>query len=254
MCRARTLSRGRPPGPAASSSRRMELAETALIRVPPCLRIASMKQGPFSPSGLCRPADRHYYDPLRLPLGNPPFPGSAGYRQATLPGPQYPGPRRLSPVPRTTFRPFHAPYAGKFFDDRSRSEIVFRGLRQTSTGSAPPWPARGRGLNHDAAGFTSCCGLVGCTPPRGACHSTSTSPFRATPGVSYRGPWRLPGPDFHRLAILSLSSGYIVHIPSELGRRPDCWTYTCCSTSLPAPVPCRVTTRRDGWVGRWPAC
>ncbi|MFE2720688.1 transposase, partial [Streptomyces mirabilis] len=30
---------------------------------------------------------------------------------------------------------------------------------------------------------------------------------------------------FHRLAVLSLSSGYIVHIPSELGRRPDCWTY-----------------------------
>lgn len=49
-----------------------------------------------------------------------------------------PGPRRLSPVPRTTFRPFHAPYAGRFFDDRSRSEIIFRGLRQTSTGSAPP--------------------------------------------------------------------------------------------------------------------
>jgi hypothetical protein len=186
-----------------------------------------MKQGPFAPSGLCCPADRHYYDPLRLPLDNLPFPGSAGYRQATLPGPQYPGPRRLSPVPSTTFRPFHAPYAGRFFDDRSRSEIVFPGLRQTSTGSAPPWPARGRGLNDDAAGFTSCCGLVGRTPPRGACHSTSTPPFRATPGVSYRGPWRLPGPDFHRLAILSLSSGYIVHIPSELGRRPDCWTYAC---------------------------
>lgn len=45
-----------------------------------------MKQGSFAPGGLCCPADRHYYDPLRLPLGSPPLPGSAGYRQATLPG------------------------------------------------------------------------------------------------------------------------------------------------------------------------
>lgn len=45
-----------------------------------------MKQGPFAPDGLCCPADQHYYDPLRLPLDNPPLPGSAGYRQATLPG------------------------------------------------------------------------------------------------------------------------------------------------------------------------
>jgi hypothetical protein len=45
-----------------------------------------MKQGPFAPVGLCCPADQHYYDPLRLPLGSPPLPGSAGYRRATLPG------------------------------------------------------------------------------------------------------------------------------------------------------------------------
>ena len=77
-------------------------------------------------------------------------------------------------------------------------------------------PQAERGLNDDAAGFTSCCGLVGCTPPEGACHSTSTPPFRATPGVSYRGPWRLPGPDLHRLAVLSLTTGYITCTPSEL--------------------------------------
>lgn len=130
-----------------------------------------------------------------------------------------------------SIRAIITPYAGRFFDDRSRSEIVFRGLRRSSTGSAPPWPARGRGSNDDATGFTSCCGLVGCTPPRSACHSTSTSPFRATPGVSYRGPWRLPGPDLHRLATLNLTSGYIVHISSELGGRPDCWTYAWSLTS-----------------------
>ena len=32
---------------------------------------ASMKCGPFAPGGLCCPADQHYYDPLRLPLGSP---------------------------------------------------------------------------------------------------------------------------------------------------------------------------------------
>src|SRR5262245_66125480 len=129
----------------------MDLADTALIRVPPCSRIASMKQGPFAPGGLCCPADQHYYDPLRLPLGSPPLPGFAGYRRATLPAPHFAGPRRLSPVPRTTVRPFHAPYAGRFFGDRSRSKIAFHGLRRTSTGSAPPWPRLTTGINDDAA-------------------------------------------------------------------------------------------------------
>jgi hypothetical protein len=58
-----------------------------------------MKQMPFAPDGLCCPVGRHYYGPLRLPLGSPPLPGSAGYGRATLPGrkpgaedpPQLPG-------------------------------------------------------------------------------------------------------------------------------------------------------------------
>src|SRR6266542_3254321 len=32
-------------------------------------------------------------------------------------------------------------------------------------------------------------------------------------GPRYRGPWRLPGPDSHRLAAVSLSLGYVV-VPS----------------------------------------
>src|SRR6266508_6041418 len=31
----------------------------------------------------------------------------------------------------------------------------------------------------------------------------------------YRGPWRLPGPDSHRLAALSLSLGYVMGIPLD---------------------------------------
>ena len=69
-----------------------------------------MKQGPFAPDGLCCPADPHYYGPLRLPLGSPPLPGSAGYRQATLPG-RMPGAEEAlsssQDTPPTVPRPLH---------------------------------------------------------------------------------------------------------------------------------------------------
>jgi len=42
----------------------------------------------------------------------------------------------------------------------------------------------------------------------GLCHSAPTLGSLLTPGISYRGPWRLPGPDSHRLAALSFSLGY----------------------------------------------
>ena len=42
----------------------------------------------------------------------------------------------------------------------------------------------------------------------GLCRSASALGSLRTPGTSYRGPWRLPGPDSHRLAALSLSFGY----------------------------------------------
>jgi hypothetical protein len=42
----------------------------------------------------------------------------------------------------------------------------------------------------------------------GLCHSASALESLPTPGTSYRGPWRLPGPDSHRLAALNLSLGY----------------------------------------------
>jgi hypothetical protein len=101
-----------------------------------------MKYGPFAPGGLCCPTDQHYYDPLRLPLDHQPFPGITGYRQASLPAtPQATGPRRLSPVPRTTIRTFNAPYAGGFFSARFRIPGTFHGLRRHANGSAPSSPA-----------------------------------------------------------------------------------------------------------------
>src|SRR5215211_5319101 len=44
-------------------------------------------------------------------------------------------------------------------------------------------------------------------------------------GPRYRGPWRLPGPDSHRLAAVSLSLGYTVASSFRSLRRPSCWTH-----------------------------
>jgi len=54
--------------------------------------------------------------------------------------------------------------------------------------------------------------------------SASTAGSRPSPGASYRGPWRLPGPDLHRLAALSLSLGYTMSTSSS-SWRPSCWTH-----------------------------
>lgn len=73
---------------------------------------------------------------------------------------------------------------------------------------------------NDAAGFTSCCGLVSCSAP------LRTRPLDHARGLCYRGPWRLPGPDSHRLAALSLSIGYVTTTSTSLlSWRPISWTH-----------------------------
>jgi len=150
-----------------------------------------------------------YYDPLRLPLDNPPLPGATGYRQATLSTPAGPRPRRASPVPATPFWPFHVPYAGGFFNTRSRFSGVFHGLRPIHTGSAPS-VSRFRGSLDDAADFASRCGLVSRSTP------LRPRPLDRNRGLHYRGPWRLPGPDSHRLAAANLAPGYVMTSPSVM--------------------------------------
>jgi len=49
-------------------------------------------------------------------------------------------------------------------------------------------------------------GQLRCAPPR-------RRDLTRRRGPRYRGPWRLPGPDSHRLAAVSLSLGYVV-VPS----------------------------------------
>ena len=62
------------------------------------------------------------------------------------------------------------------------------------------------------------------TPSTGCRRSASTAASRPTPGASYRGPWRLPGPDLHRLAALSLALGYVM-TTSLSSWRPSSWTH-----------------------------
>ena len=50
----------------------------------------------------------------------------------------------------------------------------------------------------------------------------SPAASQPTPGLRYRGPWRLPGPGFHRLAVESLSLGYVIFAPLR-SWRPSCW-------------------------------
>jgi hypothetical protein len=112
-------------------------------RLLPALR-ASMKCGPFPHRRLCCPTAQAVLRPAPTPARpRNPFPGFAGYRRASLPAPpQGPGPRRVSPVPRTAFRPFHAQYAGGSFSVRSWIPDAFHGLRRAQTGSAPSLPSR----------------------------------------------------------------------------------------------------------------
>jgi hypothetical protein len=70
---------------------------------------------------------------------------------------------------------------------------------------------------NDAAGFTSRCGLASCSP-----RITGTLSLRFDDRdlsrrrePRYRGPWRLLGPDSHRLVNESLSPGYAIrNLPS----------------------------------------
>lgn len=77
----------------------------------------------------------------------------------------------------------------------------------------------------DAAGFTSCCGLVSCSVP------LRTPPLDDARGPHYRGPWHLPEPDFHQLAALSLSLSYVT-TTSLSSWRPSCWTHSSNAGSM----------------------
>ena len=174
-----------------------------------------MKCGPFAPGGLCCPADQHYYDPLRLPLGRPDhFPGSpviGGHRfphpagdgaETALPSSQDDHPHVQRPIRRRVpqrplLDPERFPWPSPLRD------------RLGSLSSRPQ-----AGLSDDAcSGFTH------------VADRTVASP-RFAPGLStthgghcYQGSRHLPGPDSHRQAALNLSLRYVMSIIPSSQRR-----------------------------------
>src|SRR6266511_3158622 len=196
------------------SSRVLSLVWLALTGIHPRLPPPSTptKCGPFPPTRFCCPRHRRYYGPLRLPLRSPPFRASRACRvrrsQSTPTGwrsrrVSLLGRRRVSPVPTTTFPPFHVPYAAGFFGaafpsasplpwpspDRARlgSRLLPCGhsitTRQTSLHAADWWVAPS---------------LKKARP-----HASTPGSLR-TPVGCYRGTWLLLRPDFHRLVVVNL--------------------------------------------------
>src|SRR5215211_3764827 len=173
-----------------------------------------MKQGPFPPAGLCCPRPSSgTTTPSDSLVAACHFPTLAGYRQALLPEPRRLGATEglssshdnLPTVPRPLRRrvPWHPLQAPRCRPWPSPSEYRLGSLLAACAV-----------ILNDAAGFASCCGPVGC-PPRtgGGLPPPRHRDLARRRECCYRGPWRLPGPDSHRLAAVSLSLGYVV-VPS----------------------------------------
>ena len=176
-----------------------------------------MKQGPFALGGLCCPARRHYYGPLRLPLGCRPFPRCSGYRKARSWPPQgqgrvgplqflrQPSGRSTSPTPGGSSAPAPGSQAHSMaFAKSTQARLLLALLTQESlTTLQTSLHVADRSV----------------VPPR-----SRPRPLGRPWGLRYRGPWRLPGPDLHRLVTASLSLGYVMPTPLQ-SWRPSCWTH-----------------------------
>jgi hypothetical protein len=173
-----------------------------------------MKQGPFPSAGLCCPVPSGgTTTPSDSLVAACHFPALTGYRQALLPEPRRLGATEglssshdnLPTVPRPLRRrvPWHPLQAPRCRPWPSPSEYRLGSLLAACAV-----------ILNDAAGFASCCGPVGC-PPRtgGGLPPPRHRDLARRRECCYRGPWRLPGPDSHRLAAVSLSLGYVV-VPS----------------------------------------
>jgi hypothetical protein len=167
-----------------------------------------MKQGPFPSRAVVLSVPlKRYYEPLRHPSGR--HATSRDHRlyapiasRTTKPA-QHPGPKRASPLPAPTLRPFRSLYPGRF------------SARALPGSSALPWPSprvTRLGSPLTPCGLASRGGRIQFTlrtgrllPPQGlSTLGFDAGRFPPTPPACYPAPWRLPGPDFHRLADASL--------------------------------------------------
>ena len=169
-----------------------------------------MKQGPFAPGGLCCPAHRHYYDPSDSLSAAGHFPGSPvlGRHASRRPQrrgrggpPQFPGQpsdRSTPPTPEGPSTP--AP----------ETQVSSMAFAVAESARLP--------LNHPkvVAFDDACAGLRTCCGPASRSTLLRTRHLGHARGHHYRGLGRLPGPDLHRQAPLSLSLGYITTITSVM--------------------------------------
>jgi hypothetical protein len=118
-----------------------------------------------------------------------PLPGIAGHRRASLPAtPQATGPRRLSPVPRTTIRPFNAQYAGGFSAPAPGSQASSVAFAVDEPARHPLVPPAGGCFDDACSGFARAADRT-VAPPRFAPGLSTTHGGIATgdPGVSPDG-------------------------------------------------------------------
>ena len=139
-----------------------------------------------------------------------PFPGATGYR-TRLSGDKLAGHRAGEGLPSSRR---HYLYVPRPIRRRVLDGCDFRfftasiGLRRAFSGSAPSVPTlTGRLLTALQASLHAADRPVA-HPPRGLNTPLRRRPLDRRRELRYRGPWCLPGPDFHRQAALSLASDY----------------------------------------------
>ena len=194
-CKARVLS--------FPTVARVDLAETALTRPLP-QPTHKRSSGPSLPAGCVVLRLDQYYGRPRRPPGRRPLPGSSpvmGRRCPRLFAVRFGrgGPPQFPPPPSERSAPC---YAGESLAAALQDLHRFHGLRREPPGSALSrcLTTRQASLSLRTAQLLPPPGLVtlGFDPVR----------FQTRPPACYRAPWRLPGPDFHRLATTSFRSGH----------------------------------------------
>jgi hypothetical protein len=147
-------------------------------------------------------SSHHGYRRARFPVPKP-----WGHR-GSLQFPRHPSVRSTLPTPEDSWAPAPGPRCRPWPSPRIyRLGFLLASLREGSI--------------DDAASFASCCGPASCPSPlRNGLPALQRPDFARRRQCCYWGPWRLPRPDFHRLAVVSLLLGY-VNVPpfNERGAR-----------------------------------
>ena len=173
-----------------------------------------MTQGPFPPRRLCCPPDRQYYGPLRFPPQPPDhFPVLPVIDPTSLPAARSGGALEGLPScqdnPLTVPRPLRRRVHRRPLPDPRRLPWPSPPLKRLGTLSLPTQRAR---RYHDAcSGFTTRCGPASRSTPL-----RRLRPHDRRRELRYQGPGRLPGPDSHRPAALTLRLGYGINLLSFL--------------------------------------